>query len=75
MSSYSVVNNVPTFRVSEPFGFTNAHYNMSSSEAATVINDDRLFVSAEFTSWARVVLTGAFPHAIIVCWPRVRVVR
>lgn len=53
MSSYSVGNNVSAFRVSEPFGFINTKCSIQSSGATTVSGNDRLFVSAEFASWAR----------------------
>lgn len=53
MSSYSVVNNIPAFRVSESFCSIEAQYSMSSGEVTTVSNDDRLFVSAGFASWVR----------------------
>lgn len=50
---------------------------MSSSEAATVINDDRLFVSAEFTLMrlgARGVDSNVSQCYCCVCWRCARVV-
>lgn len=78
MSSYSVGNNVLAFHISELFCFIKAQYSIPSSAVTTVSNDDRLFVSAEFTSMlldARGVDSGVSPCYCCVCWPRGRVVR
>lgn len=50
MSSCTVGNNIPAFRVSGSFCSIEAQYSMSSGAVATVINDGRLFVLAEFAS-------------------------
>ena len=75
MSSYSVGNIIPAFRVSGPFGFINTKCSMPSGEATTVSNDDQLFVSAEFTSvllGARGVDSGISPCYCCVCWCEMR---
>ena len=77
MSSYSVGNNVSTFRVSESSCFTKVKCNISSGEVTTVSDDYRLFVSAKFASMllgARGVDSDVSPCYCCVCWRCARVV-
>ena len=75
MSSYSVGNSVPAFRVSESFCFIEANCSIQSGSATTVSGNDRLFVLSGFASMllgARGVDSSVSPCYCCVCWRETR---